>query len=62
MDIYTMENTDPKATHNELGLTIYFDKSIPLAEAETQTALLLEGVDAEFSFDMWVTAPKEKDE
>tara|TARA_B100000925_G_C22010936_1_gene476408 strand:+ start:7473 stop:7661 length:189 start_codon:yes stop_codon:yes gene_type:complete len=62
MDIYTMENTDPKATHNELGLTVYFDTSIPLAEAETQMSLLLEGVDAEFSFDMWVTAQKETDE
>lgn len=57
-----MENTDPKVNHNELSLTVYFDKNIPLAEAETQTALLLEGVNAEFSFDLWITAQKETNE
>ena len=55
MEVYEYESTDPKQKSNDLGLTIYFDTNISKDEAITQTSLLLDGIGAEYSIDMWST-------
>tara|TARA_Y100000004_G_C8939370_1_gene423518 strand:- start:1126 stop:1320 length:195 start_codon:yes stop_codon:yes gene_type:complete len=59
-EVYDYETTDPKQKHNELGVTIYFDKSINKDEAITQTSLLLDGIGAEYTFDIWSMPQKEE--
>jgi len=55
MEVYEYESTDPKQKSNDLGLTIYFDTNISKDEAITQTSLLLDGIGAEYTFDIWTT-------
>jgi hypothetical protein len=55
MEVYEYKSTDPKQKSNDLGLTIYFDTNISKDEAITQTSLLLDGIGAEYTFDMWTT-------
>ena len=55
MSVYEYKSTDPKQNSNDLGLTIYFDTNISKDEAITQTSLLLDGIGAEYTFDMWTT-------
>ena len=60
MSVYEYESTDPKQNSNDLGLTIYFDTNISKDEAITQTSLLLDGIGAEYTFDMWTTPMEDK--
>lgn len=60
-EVYEYESIDPKQNHNELGITIYFDKSVKKDEAIAQTSLLLDGINAEYTFDIW-SKPMEEDE
>jgi len=60
-DVYEYQSIDPKQNSNELGITVYFDTSIKKDEAVTQLALLLDGIGAEYSFDIW-SIPMEDEE
>jgi len=62
MSVYHYESHDPKQKSNDLGITIYFDTSISMDEAITQTSLLLDGIGAEYTFDMWTTPQEETNE
>ena len=62
MEVYEYKSHDPKQKSNDLGITIYFDTSISKDEAITQTSLLLEGIGAEYTFDMWTTPIGDDDE
>lgn len=60
-DVYEYQSIDPKQKSNELGITVYFDTSIKKDEAVTQLALLLDGIGAEYTFDIW-SKPMEDEE
>ncbi len=51
--VYVYKSVDPKQTHNELGVTIYFDSDVELEDAITFFGSYLIEMSNEWTVDMW---------
>lgn len=52
-DVYVYKSVDPKQTHNELSVTVYFDSDVELDDAIAFFGSHLMEMSNEWTVDMW---------